>query len=252
LGPKLSSSKDAPLPVDVLLTYHWPGSITQLCDLQSLPSDVWDGDQVAPLKDVTTTLKPRYHFASQSGIFWERPPIAWDDGQETRLTRFISLGEFAKANAGKKQRVIFLYSGLTLLRKLLVVLCIQFIPFTPEYSPETKKCHARSICDRCPPFRKHLEENIVGDTGKLYLELSRGPCQTNTIRFVLTTDNSWVHDWTPMQTIIQLFAANAIRLVSVFWNLNLIFPWFTHLNLAFGSWLSRKGQAARRLCMSKM
>jgi len=96
--------------VDVLLTHHWPGSISQLCDSQSLPAGVNTITSVTPLNDVIGTIKPRYHFASDSGVFWERPPIAWDEGEESRITRFISLGEFTQSGAAKKQRWFYAFN----------------------------------------------------------------------------------------------------------------------------------------------
>lgn len=81
-------------PVDILLTHEWPAQITHLATPPADPDAALWG--VPSIADVVRAARPRYHFASGKGVFWERAPFSWPAGEgSTDVTRFISLGDFA-------------------------------------------------------------------------------------------------------------------------------------------------------------
>jgi hypothetical protein len=89
---------------DILITSEWPHSITTGSKV-ALPSD-----DTPPahhiLSELTSTLKPRYHF-STSSFFYEReqffhPPADLSDANATyQTTRFLSLASFGNATKAK-------------------------------------------------------------------------------------------------------------------------------------------------------
>ncbi|KAJ2934947.1 hypothetical protein H1R20_g2137, partial [Candolleomyces eurysporus] len=95
---------DQPLPGKVIEKFAKTGG--ELCKNVFLMSTL-------PLDDVVAKIKPRYHFAAAGGRppkFWEREPFVWD-GEDGRISRFISLGAFGNEPAtGKKQRWFYAFS----------------------------------------------------------------------------------------------------------------------------------------------
>ncbi|ODQ77869.1 hypothetical protein BABINDRAFT_163244 [Babjeviella inositovora NRRL Y-12698] len=81
--------------VDILLTYQWPQQMADELKLTLIESNTL-------LSDIVKLAKPRYHFSvgSSSGKFFERSPFKWDDN-ESRITRFISLGQEGSASKDK-------------------------------------------------------------------------------------------------------------------------------------------------------
>ena len=89
--------------IDILLTHTWPTSMTAATS--SMPTDLQP--EIAPqLDDLVRKAKPRYHFTSCGGKFWEREPFCWVE-ENNRTTRFVSLGAFGNQApaSGKKERV---------------------------------------------------------------------------------------------------------------------------------------------------
>ncbi|KAK6464822.1 CwfJ C-terminus 1-domain-containing protein-like protein [Scheffersomyces coipomensis] len=72
------------LPIDILLTNHWPLSIANQQKLHLVGNKIIDV--------IVKAVKPRYLFAvgHDKGKFFENKPFAWSSGE---ITRFISLGE---------------------------------------------------------------------------------------------------------------------------------------------------------------
>ncbi|KAG8968145.1 hypothetical protein FRC03_008498 [Tulasnella sp. 419] len=97
-------------PLDILLTHEWPSNITHNCTALPDPNaSLWGA---LPVQRVAQ-LRPRYHFASSGGkppLYWERQPFFW--GEDSRITRFISLGAFGGPEPadGKKQRWFYAFS----------------------------------------------------------------------------------------------------------------------------------------------
>lgn len=125
----IQSSSSSSQNIDIFLSNVWPASITQLSSAP-LPDPQLSSIGVPPLDDVIAKIKPRYHFAAAGGRppkFWEREPFVWD-GEDARISRFISLGAFGNEPAtGKKQRVGSLVKVRdTPLTFHSVVLCFQY------------------------------------------------------------------------------------------------------------------------------
>ncbi|KAK6202631.1 CwfJ C-terminus 1-domain-containing protein-like protein [Scheffersomyces amazonensis] len=72
------------LPIDILVTYHWPLAIANQQQLHLVGNQVVDS--------IVKLVKPRYLFAigHDKGKFHENPVFTWKSGESTR---FISLGE---------------------------------------------------------------------------------------------------------------------------------------------------------------
>lgn len=97
--------------VDILLTNAFPAHITAF-STAPLPTPIFPPPSLIadPLSDVVKKIKPKYHFVAGGGSqtpsqFWEREPFVWD-GEDGRVTRFLSLGAFGgPPPPGKKPRV---------------------------------------------------------------------------------------------------------------------------------------------------
>jgi hypothetical protein len=93
--------------IDVLISNVWPTSISQYSSAPLPPINL-SSVTASPLDEAVRRTKPRYHFCAGGGqppMFWEREPFVWD-GEESRVSRFVSLGAFGgEPTTGKKQRV---------------------------------------------------------------------------------------------------------------------------------------------------
>ncbi|KAH8923096.1 hypothetical protein BT69DRAFT_1262729 [Atractiella rhizophila] len=87
---------------DILITASFPASIG--AHSSKLPPNIPQGSQ--PISELLSKCKPKYHFVGGEGIFWEREPFAWEDGEKTRVTRFFSIGD---ANNTDKQRWFYAF-----------------------------------------------------------------------------------------------------------------------------------------------
>ncbi|KAF9469231.1 CwfJ C-terminus 1-domain-containing protein-like protein [Collybia nuda] len=98
--------------IDIFLTNVWPGSISNYSSVP-LPDPELKSIGVPVLDDAIRRIKPRYHFAAGGGRppkFWEREPYIWDE-EESRVSRFVSLGAFGgEATTGKKQRWFYAFT----------------------------------------------------------------------------------------------------------------------------------------------
>ncbi|KAF8584079.1 hypothetical protein K439DRAFT_1633822 [Ramaria rubella] len=94
--------------IDILLTHTWPTSITT--STSTMPGDL-QPDMAPQLDDLVRKAKPRYHFTSSGGKFWEREPFCWIE-ENNRATRFVSLGAFGSqpSGSGKKERWFYAFS----------------------------------------------------------------------------------------------------------------------------------------------
>ncbi|KAI0697601.1 nuclear protein [Cytidiella melzeri] len=96
--------------VDILLTNTFPTHITAFSSA-ALPTPIFPPPSLSAeaVSDVVKRIQPRYHIVAGGGSqtppqFWEREPFVWD-GEEARVTRFLSLGAFGgPPPAGKKPR----------------------------------------------------------------------------------------------------------------------------------------------------
>ncbi|TFK30054.1 hypothetical protein FA15DRAFT_195152 [Coprinopsis marcescibilis] len=98
--------------IDILLSNTIPASITNMSSVP-LPDPQLATTGAPPLDELIPKLQPRYHFAAAGGRppkFWEREPFVWD-GEEGRVTRFVSLGAFGNEPAtGKRQRWFYAFT----------------------------------------------------------------------------------------------------------------------------------------------
>lgn len=89
---------------DILITYEWPKGVTGR-SMVPIPEGSTAPDGVNCVADVCSTLKPRYHFSSKAGFFYEREPffhIPTEDNPDVKpLTRFINVASYAKATSQK-------------------------------------------------------------------------------------------------------------------------------------------------------
>ncbi|KAF9013941.1 nuclear protein [Cyathus striatus] len=105
----ISTSASSSQLIDILLTNSWPQAITNF----SSKTHAMSTSGAPPLDDLIRRTKPRYHFASavdHPPKFWEREPFIWDN-EDSRVTRFLSLGAFGgESTGGKKQRWFYAFS----------------------------------------------------------------------------------------------------------------------------------------------
>lgn len=89
---------------DILITSEWPHGITTGSKVSKPADDTPSAHHV--LSELTSTLKPRYHF-STSSFFYEREPFfhppadATDANATYPITRFLSLASFGNATKAK-------------------------------------------------------------------------------------------------------------------------------------------------------
>jgi Protein similar to CwfJ C-terminus 1/Protein similar to CwfJ C-terminus 2 len=94
--------------VDILITSDWPEGVRKGSQVEFTPG-------ISPayqpcIADLCLALKPKYHFTTSQGTFYEREPFFHPSEEETetfRITRFISLAEMG--NTGK-QKWIYAFS----------------------------------------------------------------------------------------------------------------------------------------------
>lgn len=85
-------------PVDVLLMNPWPADVTKLAQAPSS-----QGPEISIVQTLALRAKPRYFFAGESNIFYERAP--YFDNETRTVTRFISLGHL-----GNTEKVRWFYA----------------------------------------------------------------------------------------------------------------------------------------------
>lgn len=88
-----STSSQIPT-VDILITHVWPANITDsVGKIPEVSTAITLGSSA--IEEILKATRPRYHFASEHSLFWERIPFEWPNATDGRqFTRFISLGEF--------------------------------------------------------------------------------------------------------------------------------------------------------------
>lgn len=88
---------------DILLTHQWPKGIRTGSKV-ALPENATP-QETQCISDICSALKPRYHFSSTDGFFYEREPffhLPTEDNPDAKpLTRFISLASYSKTTKQK-------------------------------------------------------------------------------------------------------------------------------------------------------
>ncbi|KAH8826884.1 nuclear protein [Flagelloscypha sp. PMI_526] len=107
----IQASASTTQTVDILISHSWPSSIANFANVPPLSEDEFRGVIADPIDEVTRKLKPKYHFVSAGGKFWEREPYVWTD-EGGRVSRFVTLGSFGgdPPPGQKKQRWFYAYS----------------------------------------------------------------------------------------------------------------------------------------------
>ncbi|KAG0171603.1 hypothetical protein DFQ29_008756 [Apophysomyces sp. BC1021] len=110
---KLKSTRfpiTAPPGVDILLSHEWPQAIHEGSALTPTGSL---STLSKPVAELSTALKPRYHFASSESVFYEREPYtnmmdggSKDERPAEHVSRFIGLGDVLN---GEKQRWFYAF-----------------------------------------------------------------------------------------------------------------------------------------------
>ncbi|KAJ3569956.1 hypothetical protein NP233_g4719 [Leucocoprinus birnbaumii] len=108
----IQSTSTSSQAIDILLSNAWPSLITAHSSCP-VAQDQLTNILAQPLDDIVKRTQPRYHFVMGGGTtptFWEREPFVWN-GDEGRVSRFVTLGAFGGAPpAGKKQRWFYAFS----------------------------------------------------------------------------------------------------------------------------------------------
>ena len=95
---------------DILVTTNWPSSIRSNSNVK-LPEGADEPVSEQCVADLCSALKPRYHFSSSDGSFYEREPffhLTQDGNPDTdSVTRFLSLAAF---NNPAKQKWLYAFS----------------------------------------------------------------------------------------------------------------------------------------------
>jgi hypothetical protein len=94
---------------DILITSDWPEDIRKRSKVDFSPEVPPQMQQC--IADLDVVLKPKYHFTTSGGTFYEREPFFHAPSEETDnlypITRFISLASFGNSN---KQKWIYAFS----------------------------------------------------------------------------------------------------------------------------------------------
>lgn len=89
---------------DILITHQWPRGIRNGSKV-SIPDNVQAPDGMPCVAELCSTLKPRYHFSSETPFFYEREPFFHLPTEETpdskHITRFINLAPYSKISKEK-------------------------------------------------------------------------------------------------------------------------------------------------------
>ncbi|KRX06395.1 HIT-like domain [Pseudocohnilembus persalinus] len=84
--------------VDLLLSSEWPYGIEQYLDKDTQKIVGGITDKSLKIAQISDMVCPRYHFASKSGIFFQRSPYL---NRKKHLTRFIAFGKVADGGEQK-------------------------------------------------------------------------------------------------------------------------------------------------------
>lgn len=97
------------ITADILVTSEWPEGIQTRSQVHVDPEEIRSSRQC--IADLDIVLKPKYHFSTSGGTFFEREPFFHTPSDQTDnlypVTRFISLAPYGNPN---KQKWIYAFS----------------------------------------------------------------------------------------------------------------------------------------------
>lgn len=171
---------------DILITNEWPEGICTRSKVHFNP-------EVQPLgrpciADLDVILKPRYHFSTSGGNFYEREPFFHAPSSETDnlypITRFISLASYGNNN---KQKWIYAFS-------------LEPSASHPVAPPSGSTASPLTLSEGKRPAAEHREQILVYDDGsrgrrshKRRKCESRGPLSASECFFCLANENIATH-----------------------------------------------------------
>jgi hypothetical protein len=96
---------------DILITNEWPQDIRKRSKVEFKVNPETQPSSQQCIADLDVVLKPKYHFSTSGGTFYEREPFFHAPSDETDnlypVTRFISLASYGNPN---KQKWIYAFS----------------------------------------------------------------------------------------------------------------------------------------------
>lgn len=171
---------------DILITNEWPDDIRKRSRVDFEPESE---PQSRPcIADLDVLLKPRYHFSTSGGTFYEREPFFHAPSDETDnlypITRFISMAAYGNPN---KQKWIYAFS-------------IDPSASHPVSPPAGSTACPVTLSEKKRPAPEHREQALVYDDGsrgrrpnKRRKGESRGPLSASECFFCLANENIATH-----------------------------------------------------------
>jgi hypothetical protein len=171
---------------DILITNEWPEDIRKRSRVEFQP-DLQPQSQQC-IADLDVVLKPRYHFSTSGGAFYEREPFFHAPSDETDnlypITRFISMAAYGNPN---KQKWIYAFS-------------IDPSASHPASPPAGATACPVTLSEKKRPAPEHREQALVYDDGtrgrrsnKRRKGESRGPLSASECFFCLANENIATH-----------------------------------------------------------
>jgi len=171
---------------DILVTSDWPEDIRKRSKVD-FALEVQPQSQQC-IADLDVVLKPRYHFSTSGGAFYEREPFFHAPGDETDnlypITRFISLAAYGNPN---KQKWIYAFS-------------IDPSASHPASPPAGSTACPVILSEKKRPAPEQREQALVYDDGsrgrrphKRRKGENRGPLSASECFFCLANENIATH-----------------------------------------------------------
>jgi len=171
---------------DILVTSDWPEDIRKRSKVDFTPGAQPQSQQC--IADLDVVLKPRYHFSTSGGAFYEREPFFHAPSDETDnlypITRFISLAAYGNPN---KQKWVYAFS-------------IDPSASHPASPPAGSTACPVILSEKKRPASEQREQALVYDDGsrgrrphKRRKGENRGPLSASECFFCLANENIATH-----------------------------------------------------------
>ncbi|KAH8724416.1 CwfJ C-terminus 2-domain-containing protein-like protein [Phaeosphaeriaceae sp. PMI808] len=171
---------------DILITSEWPEDVRKRSQV-AFDTDAQPQSRQC-IADLDAILKPRYHFSTSSGTFYEREPFFHTPSGETDnlypITRFISLAAYGNPN---KQKWIYAFS-------------IDPSTSHPVSPPAGSTACPVILSEKKRPAPEHREQALVYEDGnrgqrphKRRRGENRGPLSAAECFFCLANENIATH-----------------------------------------------------------